>query len=111
MSELKALARELERFAVERDWGRYHSPKNLAMALAGEAGELVAIFQWTTQEESACLRDPRHQARARVEDELADVLIYLTRLADVLDIDLAAVARTKLARNHQRFPPRASGQA
>jgi dCTP diphosphatase len=103
VSELSALARELETFAIERHWPQFHSPKNLAMALAGEVGALVSIFQWKTEAESAHFRDPAHDERDRVEDELADVLIYLTRLADVLDIDLGAAARQKIERNRNAF--------
>lgn len=74
-------------FAAEREWERFHTPKNLVMALVGEAGELSELFQWLTPEESAAARtDPT--LRGRVEDEVADVFIYLLRLADVLDIDL-----------------------
>lgn len=96
------LQRRLREFARERDWEQFHTPKNLAMALAGEVGELVEIFQWLTPEQAAAVMEG---ARAGdVEDEIADVLIYLLRLADVLAIDLPAVASRKLNRNHERFP-------
>lgn len=90
-------------FARERDWERFHSPKNLAMALAGEAGELLELFQWLSEDASRDVaRDPA-TARA-VRDELADVLLYLVRLADVLGVDLDEAARVKLARNAEKYP-------
>lgn len=102
VDELRARLRE---FADERDWEQFHTPKNLAMALAGEVGELLEIFQWLTPEQARAVMD---SARAEdVEDELADVMIYLVRLADVLNVDLLEVARAKLERNQGRFPPRA----
>jgi NTP pyrophosphatase (non-canonical NTP hydrolase) len=97
------LAAALRDFARVRDWERYHTPKNLAMALAGEAGELVACFQWLTPEESArVMHDPG--TAAEVESELADVLQYLIRLADVLGVDLAEAVRAKMKINETRFP-------
>jgi NTP pyrophosphatase (non-canonical NTP hydrolase) len=90
-------------FADRRDWGRFHTPKNLAMALAGEAGELAAEFQWLDPEESArVMADPAKAAAVRLE--MADVLSYLLRLADVLDVDLEAALREKVAINEARFP-------
>ena len=98
------LRMELREFAQDRDWEQFHNPKNLAMALAGEVGELLEIFQWLTPEEADAVMDsPR---AADVDDELADVTIYLLRLADVLDVDLLEVARAKLDRNRDRFPSR-----
>lgn len=98
---LPALAKDLERFAAERDWGRFHSPKNLAMALVAEAGELLSEFQWLSPEESAAPDDAR---RERIESELADVLIYLVRLSDRLGVDLVAAAWRKLEDNRRRYP-------
>ena len=93
----------LRAFAAERDWEPYHTPKNLAMALAGEVGELLEIFQWLTPEQAAGVMA---SGRAEdVRDELADVLIYLVRLADILGVDLLEAANAKLERNHHRFPP------
>ncbi len=104
MGELQELRLETRAFAEARAWGALHTPKNLAMAVAGEAGELVAEFRWLTPEESAGDRlAPEH--RRAIEFEMADVLIFLLRLADVLDVDLAAVVRAKLAANESRFPP------
>jgi NTP pyrophosphatase (non-canonical NTP hydrolase) len=102
---LHELAALLRAFAQARDWERYHTPKNLAMALAGEAGELVACFQWLTPDESIRIMDDRGTAEA-VESELADVLQYLIRLADVLGVDLADAVRKKAQRNETRFPPK-----
>ena len=91
----------MRRFAAERAWERFHTPKNLAMALSGEAGELIEHFQWLTAEESASLPAP---VREEVALEMADVLLYLVRLGDVLDIDLAEAARRKIAINAGRYP-------
>lgn len=100
-SELETLRERLRRFAAERDWDRYHSPKNLAMALIAEAAELVEHFQWLTEAESAALPSEK---RTEVEEELADVLLYLVSLADRLDVDLAKAAAAKIARNEVRYP-------
>lgn len=102
--DLSALEAALQRFADERHWQPYHSPKNLAMALTGEVGELVELFQWLTEEQSRKVaRDPR-TARA-VRDELADVLLYLVRLSSVLGVDLNEAVVTKLAANARKYPP------
>ena len=98
MNDLKE---ELRQFVSERDWEQFHNPKNLAMALAIEAAELMEPFQWLTPEQ-ACELSPK--ARAAVEDELADVFIYLVRLSDVLGVDLMTVARRKLERNRAKYP-------
>jgi NTP pyrophosphatase (non-canonical NTP hydrolase) len=103
LADLRTLQAALAQFARDREWERFHSPKNLAMALAGEAGELLEVFQWLTEDESrAVARDPA-TARA-VRDEIADVLLYLARLADVLGIDLDEAVRDKLRRNAERYP-------
>lgn len=99
---LDALARRLREFSAARQWERYHSPKNLAMALAGETGELVAELQWLTEDQS---RAPDAERLQRIRDEAADVFIYLARLADALGIDLIDAAHAKMDRNEQRFPP------
>ena len=98
---LSSLREQVAAFAAERDWDQFHNPKNLAMALAGEAGELVEHFQWLTFEEAANL--PR-ATRDEVALECADVLLFLLRLADKLDIDLAAAAEKKLALNARKYP-------
>ena len=98
---LRALRDALRRFAAERDWERFHSPKNLAVALSVEAAELLEPFQWLTDEQSAALSP---ETRARVSEEVADVLLYLIRLADRLDLDLVACANEKLRRNAEKYP-------
>ena len=104
MSEdvISKLTSEVRDFASSRDWHRFHTPKNLAMAIAGEAGELASEFQWLTPEESesgALSLDKRHA----IELEIADVQIYLLRLADVLGVDIAGVVREKMTINSERF--------
>jgi dCTP diphosphatase len=105
MSDIEELTATIREFARERDWERFHTPKNLAMALSVEVAELVELFQWLTPEESAELVDAP-EGRAAIEDEIADIAIYLLRLADVLDIDTAASVEVKMARNADRFPAR-----
>jgi NTP pyrophosphatase (non-canonical NTP hydrolase) len=95
------LTHRLRAFALERDWDRFHSPKNLAMALTSEAGELAAEFQWLTEAESQNL-DP--ECMARVQQEAADVLLYLVRLADKLQFDLVDAAHRKIDLNAERYP-------
>ena len=100
---LDDLAHELRRFAAERDWEQFHTPKNLAMSVAVEAGELLELFQWGSDEEIADrLRSP--DGRAAVAEELADVFIYLVRLADIAGIDLLDAASSKIAANAVRYP-------
>ncbi len=107
-SDLKA---RLRAFAAERDWDQFHSPKNLSMALAAEAGELLELFQWLTGEESRAVTDSPEDL-ARVREELADILIYLVRLADKLDIDLEQAALDKIRTNDERYPAdKARGKA
>jgi dCTP diphosphatase len=98
---LEMLATQLAEFARERDWDRFHSPKNLAMALAGEAGELLEHFQWLTEAESRALPVEVSDAVAL---EMADVLLYLVRLADTLGVDLASAAVRKIALNAEKYP-------
>jgi NTP pyrophosphatase (non-canonical NTP hydrolase) len=93
----------LKMFAQEREWEQFHTPKNLAMALSVEASELVEIFQWLTPEESHLVMSG---SRADdVTDEIADVMIYLLRLVDILGVDLETAVKTKMARNGERFAP------
>lgn len=94
---------KLRTFAEDRDWEQFHTPKNLAMALSVEASELLEIFQWLTPEESVAVMDS-HRADD-VRDEVADIAIYLLRLADVLGLDIEAAVATKVERNEVRFPP------
>jgi dCTP diphosphatase len=100
---LNDLQRELREFAAQRDWQRFHTPKNLVMALAGEVGELVALFQWLTPQESAEVMAQPDQAD-RVREEVADVFSYLLQLADTLDVDLASALREKIRQNEQKYP-------
>ncbi len=99
---LHALRDALRRFAAERDWERFHSPKNLASALIVEAGELLEPFQWLGEEESRQLSGAQLE---HVGEELADVLLYLVRLADVLGVDLHAAALRKIGINARKYPP------
>ena len=102
---LDELRQRVRRFVVERDWDRYHSPKNLAMALSVEASELLEVFQWLTEEESRNLAAP---AKAAAADEVADVLIYLLQLCHHLGIDPLAAARDKIAKNALKYPVESS---
>ena len=99
--ELKTLTSKLASFAQDRDWDQFHSPKNLSMALSGEAGELVEVFQWLTEEESKNLTIKQ---KDRAEEELADVFLYLLRLSDKLNIDLVEAANKKLIVNEKKYP-------
>lgn len=99
--DIKAVQADLRRFARERDWEKFHSPKNLAMGVAAEAGELVAEFQWLGTEESS---SPAPDRLARVRNEVADVAIHLLRLCDVLGIDLKAAITDKIRVNEERYP-------
>ncbi|MBN8475452.1 nucleotide pyrophosphohydrolase [Sulfuritalea sp.] len=101
ITDLTTLRDALRAFCAARDWHRYHTPKNLVMALSVEAAELVEHFQWATPEESLALAPEKH---AEVADEIADVLIYLTELADVLGIDPIAAARHKIVKNAAKYP-------
>lgn len=100
--DVAAVQARLEEFAKEREWSRFHTPKNLAMALTVEAAELLEVFQWSTPEESA---SPDAAARQSIADEVADVAIYLLRLCDVLEVDLPAAVDAKITSNENRFPP------
>ncbi len=98
---LEELRLALARFVAERDWEQFHNPKNLAMALSGECGELIEHFQWLTPEQAAALSQ---QTKDEVALEAADVLLYLIRLCDQLGIDLAAAAREKMVLNAEKYP-------
>jgi dCTP diphosphatase len=92
---------QLRAFVAERDWDQFHNPKNLAMALVVEAGELAEQFQWLTPEQS---EDLPPDTRAAVEMEVADVLLFLLRLCDRLDLDPLSAAQRKLALNAAKYP-------
>src|SRR5215472_7871810 len=94
---------QYRQFVAERDWERFHNPKNLVMALAGEVGELTEILQWLTAEESAAAMSDENRA-AQIRDELADVFAYLIRLADVLDVDLERAFTEKMVKNARKYP-------
>ena len=102
MEEIQELALRIRNFADARDWGKFHTPKNLSMAIAGEAGELVSEFQWLTAEQSIRSAMTPKKLEA-VELEIADVAIYLIRLADILGVDISEVVLKKLAINEARF--------
>ena len=99
--DLAQLRDRLREFADDRDWDQFHSPKNLAMALSVEAGELVEHFQWLTEKQSGNLPS---DIRAEVAQEIADVQIYLVRLADKLEIDILDAAAAKLQSNEGKYP-------
>ena len=98
---LEQLRLKLAEFAAVRDWEQFHSPKNLSMALIAEAAELVEHFQWMTEADSMALSEQKSQA---VGEELADILIYLIRVADRLGIDLLDATEAKILRNEHRYP-------
>ena len=100
---IESLTAQLRDFAQDREWEQFHTPRNLAMALSGEAGELLSLFQWLRGEQvSGWLDDPSN--RTAVEHEMADVFGYLLRLADVLDVDLELALRAKIDVNAQKYP-------
>jgi len=101
VSDFESIKTRLRQFVEARDWEQFHSPKNLAMALVGEVGELVEHFQWLTEEESSNLADEKKQA---VSEELADVQIYLIMLARKLDIDLLSAVEEKIDQNEAKYP-------
>ena len=101
IDDLEELRQRLAAFAAARDWDQFHAPKNLAMALIAECAELVEHFQWLTEEQSTMLT-PAKIAAVRLE--LADILIYLVRISDKLNIDLLAATRDKIAINEERYP-------
>lgn len=99
--EFEDLVRKIRKFVDERDWEQFHSPKNLSMALVVEASELVEIFQWSSEEQSLNL-DP--DQKQRVEEEVADVMNYLIRICDRLDIDLLKATNRKIQINSEKYP-------
>jgi dCTP diphosphatase len=102
-NDLRSLKRIIRRFSEEREWEAFHVPKNLVMALAVEAAELMEPFQWLTPEEAGALKDDP-EALKRLGEEMADVAIYLIRLADVMGVDLGQAVAAKVRRNAERFP-------
>lgn len=102
--DVTGLEAAMRRFVQDRGLEKSNSPKNLAMAVAGEAGELVALFQWLTEEQSRQIQ-PESEEGEKVQDELADVLIYLVCLAAKLGVDLDAAVSRKLDKNVRKYPP------
>lgn len=103
MDSIKVIQEVLRKFVAERSWEGFHNPKNLVLALTGEVGELAEHFQWLTQEEAAQIKYS-DQKRQAVAYEIVDVLSYLLRLADVLEVDLAEAIRQKIAVNAEKYP-------
>jgi len=101
MLDVSGIQKQLRTFALERDWEQFHSPKNLVMALTGEIGELSEVFQWLTEEQSLSLT---HEQRLLAEEEVADITIYILRLADVLGISLRQVVDAKIEKNAKNYP-------
>lgn len=101
MKELEQIKLQLRQFANDRDWDQFHSPKNLSMALIAEAAELVEHFQWLTEEQSKALKPAQLE---QVKEELADIQIYLIRLADKLNVDLIKAVSEKIESNAKKYP-------
>lgn len=99
--DIARITTQLRQFANERDWNQFHSPKNLAMAINVEASELLEIFQWLTEAQS---REPNTQQQEQIRHEMADVMLYLIRLSDILGIDMASAISEKMAINAARYP-------
>ncbi len=100
---IEEIKNRLARFAEERDWEQFHSPKNLSMALAAEVAELLEIFQWLTEEQSNRIVDDKKEM-GLIRQEMADVLIYLIRLADKLGVDLEQAVMEKIELNEVKYP-------
>ena len=98
---MEELVQQIRNFAKERNWGQYHSPKNLAMALSVEVSELVEIFQWMREDESKALNV---EDFSHLEEEIGDVMIYLTNLADKYGINPIVAAKKKMILSHQKYP-------
>lgn len=99
------LIRKVREFAENRDWGQFHSPKNLSMALSVEVAELMEHLQWLTEDQS---REPDQKCLAQIKEEIGDVQIYLARLADQLGINPLEAAREKMSQNEVKYPIEAS---
>jgi len=101
IDSIEILRDRLREFAKERDWDQFHTPKNLSMALIAEAAELIEHFQWVDGDSSHLLEE---KVRPMVEEEIADILIYLVRIADKLEIDLYSAVERKIAINSRKYP-------
>jgi len=98
---IENIQQRLAKFADERNWNKYHTPKNLSMALAGEVGELTEVFQWLTEDESLALSKKQLD---EVREEVADIAIYLIRICAILNIDLNKAVEDKIALNEKKYP-------
>jgi NTP pyrophosphatase (non-canonical NTP hydrolase) len=101
--DIAAIIKQQRQFVAERKWEKFHTPKNLSMALAVEASELMEIFQWLSQKEAKQISKDPEKAKA-VKDELADVFFYLVRLADILQVDLGEAFTHKMSKNAAKYP-------
>lgn len=101
MQDLEAVRQRMREFANDRDWDQFHSPKNLSMALSVEVSELVECFQWLTEEQSHSLSV---EQLAAVTDEIADIQLYLVRLADKVGVDIGEAIEQKIAKNEAKYP-------
>ena len=101
---LEELRRRMQRFADERDWNQYHTPRNLLLAMVGEVGELSEIFQWKGEVSSSDIASWGEKEREHLGEELSDVLLYLIRLSDKCGIDLASAAQDKIKKNEIKYP-------
>lgn len=104
MIDDRLLAEKLQRFSTDRDWDQFHTPKNIASALSVEASELLEIFQWTRGQHGWQEIDEDTAVRTHVEEEVADILLYLIRFASLANIDLQQVALKKIAKNAMKYP-------
>jgi NTP pyrophosphatase (non-canonical NTP hydrolase) len=102
--DIKSIQQQLADFADERDWDQFHNPKNLAMALSVEASELVEIFQWLTPEQAEVIMSSGESEH--VKEEMADIMIYLIRMADKLNVDLEKAVADKIIKNGEKHPPK-----
>ncbi len=101
--DLEKLNKEIESFSIERDWNKFHSIKNLSMALSVECSELLEIFQWKTEEQSNQIIN-NQQELSQVQDELADIFIYLLKISSKLKIDLEKATLEKIIKNSKKYP-------
>lgn len=101
--DIERLKEKIEKFSQERDWDKFHSVKNLSMALSVESAELLEIFQWLSEEQSNQIKDTP-QLKSKVEDEVADIFVYLLRIISKTNIDLEKAVLNKLQKNTEKYP-------
>jgi len=106
-TNIMTLRQMMRDFVAERQWGKYHTPRNLAASTVVEAGELLELFQWLTPEEAADRSHNEPAFRQAVGEEMADVLMYLMSLANALNLDVAAAIEAKMHKNRKKYPPEA----